>query len=484
MTASVQQKSTLDGLPKQFVSAMRTLFDLMDDKQSGFVKFQDIENRWQEGRAVGDSAAASGGLPNGVIDSLRKVTPPNGLLSFERFCAGLRICLLRHDPSRRIESRTKLSKTQGAPSAASRPASVPLPERDNNVSRTVAAKPLQKVLQPSISTERLPVGVLSPHQQSRMVRPSNTATVRPNNVNLVQQRAVSMPHLQQTSSKSYQQQKREESIKDLTGCKNDQKLTPALNRAKVALALERWRMMKSYHQNDESQSKDNSKENVQSTQIRPSASYPKLRNTSSDGDNGVSLRIHERGPAAKKASRRREPRRHTVSNGIDYNMIKRLKLLEQEKDILLQGLDAVERARNWYIQQITAVSDRLEQVSKWDTPHSEYSMDAHHERLNFQMTRIFEVNQHLNALMESSEKGFPIHMNLAVHQRPFFEKNQKNSSQTTIQRLKEQNHSLTEEIGKKSEIIAQLEAEKSALIRELFQSRAQQKKDSNDTTLW
>lgn len=38
-------------------------------------------------------------------------------------------------------------------------------------------------------------------------------------------------------------------------------------------------------------------------------------------DSGVSLRPQDRGPAAKKASRRREPRRHTVSNGIDYNMV-------------------------------------------------------------------------------------------------------------------------------------------------------------------
>jgi hypothetical protein len=29
----------LDGLPKQFVVAMRTLFDIMDDKQTGFVRF-------------------------------------------------------------------------------------------------------------------------------------------------------------------------------------------------------------------------------------------------------------------------------------------------------------------------------------------------------------------------------------------------------------------------------------------------------------
>jgi hypothetical protein len=33
------QSTTLDGLPKQFVVAMRTLFDIMDDKRMGYVKF-------------------------------------------------------------------------------------------------------------------------------------------------------------------------------------------------------------------------------------------------------------------------------------------------------------------------------------------------------------------------------------------------------------------------------------------------------------
>jgi hypothetical protein len=33
------QSATLDGLPKQFVVAMRTLFDIMDDKRTGYVKF-------------------------------------------------------------------------------------------------------------------------------------------------------------------------------------------------------------------------------------------------------------------------------------------------------------------------------------------------------------------------------------------------------------------------------------------------------------
>jgi hypothetical protein len=50
--------------------------------------YLDLESFWsEEGLA---------GLPRGVLESLRKVTSPNGLLSFERFCAGLKICLLRY----------------------------------------------------------------------------------------------------------------------------------------------------------------------------------------------------------------------------------------------------------------------------------------------------------------------------------------------------------------------------------------------------
>lgn len=37
----------------------------------------------------------------------------------------------------------------------------------------------------------------------------------------------------------------------------------------------------------------------------------------------------------KPAARRREPRRHTLQNGIDYNMLKRMKQIEQEKEVSL-----------------------------------------------------------------------------------------------------------------------------------------------------
>lgn len=85
--------NTLEGLPKQFITAMRTLFDIMDDKHTGYVDIADIENRWQEDDAKG--------LPKGVIDSLRKVTPTNGMLTFERFCSGLKMCLIRNQVERK-----------------------------------------------------------------------------------------------------------------------------------------------------------------------------------------------------------------------------------------------------------------------------------------------------------------------------------------------------------------------------------------------
>lgn len=151
MTSPVQS-STLDSLPKQFVSAMRTLFDIMDDKRTGYVNFSDIENRWQDD--------GSKGLPKGVIESLRKVTPPNGMLSFERFCAGLKICLLRNQVEQRNQSPLKQRQSDVGVQSNNRPPSAPLLDLDGP---------------PKVSWQ-------------------NTAAVRPNNA-ISQQRTLSMPQL-------------------------------------------------------------------------------------------------------------------------------------------------------------------------------------------------------------------------------------------------------------------------------------------------
>lgn len=75
--------------------------------------------------------------------------------------------------------------------------------------------------------------------------------------------------------------------------------------------------------------------------------------------NGTNQQRHTGDGQQKINPKRRDPRRHTLQNGIDYNMLKRLKQIELEKDILMQGLNTVETARSWYAKQISAVDEKL-----------------------------------------------------------------------------------------------------------------------------
>ena len=200
--------------------------------------------------------------------------------------------------------------------------------------------------------------------------------------------------------------------------------------------------------------------------------------TTNGGTTNVSVR--------NRHGKRREARRHTVSSGIDINTIKRLQQYEQEKEILLQGLEMIERGRDWYIKSINAIQNKIRFIGQTMVNPGDYSLDANQERINFQAARILTVNQHLAALMDNS-RGFPVHMNLALRPiltnpqgRVQFDNRPEALTNVTVQRLKEQNRLLTEEVSMKSEKITILEREKSALIRELFQSRSNPTQKSSD----
>lgn len=106
-TAKMQPKDaeySTDGLPKAFLHSLRTLFDILDDGGRGYVHISEIESRWQ--------GADTRDLPGGVLPCLRRVTPPHGCLTFERFVAGLRYSMLNPENSSHFKAQAAVHPQQ------------------------------------------------------------------------------------------------------------------------------------------------------------------------------------------------------------------------------------------------------------------------------------------------------------------------------------------------------------------------------------
>lgn len=89
--AENSSQSTYHGLPIKFVKALKKLFDIFDTTKCGLVRVVDIESRIND-----EEFDEELDRPQDLIDSLRKVTSPNGLINFSNFCAAINICLLKN----------------------------------------------------------------------------------------------------------------------------------------------------------------------------------------------------------------------------------------------------------------------------------------------------------------------------------------------------------------------------------------------------
>uniref|UniRef100_A0A669QBG3 Suppressor APC domain containing 2 n=1 Tax=Phasianus colchicus TaxID=9054 RepID=A0A669QBG3_PHACC len=119
----------------------------------------------------------------------------------------------------------------------------------------------------------------------------------------------------------------------------------------------------------------------------------------SQGDGGHAgpgdVRRHQRGRA--------EHRRHTIANGVDFGMLKHMKELEQEKDFLLQGLEMVERAREWYHQHIHFMQERQRLLGKNKTS-TDFLPDGSQSHLGHLIPKLQEVNRCLGDLLSAVGK--------------------------------------------------------------------------------
>nr|XP_060615397.1 suppressor APC domain-containing protein 2-like isoform X2 [Anolis sagrei ordinatus] len=124
----------------------------------------------------------------------------------------------------------------------------------------------------------------------------------------------------------------------------------------------------------------------------------------------------------------KEPRRHTISNAMEYDMLKRMQELERERDALLHGLEMVDRVRDWFQHHLLEAQRR---------------------------------QKHMGAeAPDAPSSGLGV-----------YPPGKKEFHQQAVTVLKEQNHLLIKEVSEKSDRIAQLEQEKAALYKQLKESR-------------
>lgn len=291
------QSSKVNELPTSFVNAMRTLFRIMDDENSGFVKYSDIEERWQDD--------GTQGLPRGVLESLKKVTPPNGLLTFERFCAGLKVCLLQ------IQN----NKSTGGD----------MKNRDS---------------QPINRPPSAPILITDSQSKSPWTSP-NTAAIRPNNA-ISQQRTFSMPQLIG---------ERKEPIRQIPLDSIDNKSVPDskllkqfgppkpprtgaamegrsmssdrnFDKSEIRTALQNWQVGVMMNEDKCIDKKQQLSGVNYSVDTRALVRQQKVM--MNDGNKAIIDAQNNQLAHKKTVTRRREPRRHTLQNGIDYNMVKNI----------------------------------------------------------------------------------------------------------------------------------------------------------------
>ncbi|XP_056259653.1 suppressor APC domain-containing protein 2 isoform X1 [Seriola aureovittata] len=429
-TAKMQPKETeysTDGLPKAFLHSLRTLFDILDDGGRGYVHISEIESRWQ--------GADTQDLPGGVLGCLRRVTPPHGCLTFERFVAGLRYSMLNPENSSHFKAQAAVHPQQ-APKQSQKPA------------------PLSTC---SVGT-----------RVENKVRPLGSSNV---------------PNIQQHRASSLQSRARQEEGPGYTAC-GPARYSAGFERS--GRSLERipgapeggCYRTDSGHATKPTQPQQSRVRSIESLALESpqlqgqsvaKSGLPRSQSESATGFTGGSRR-HGRS--------REEQRRHTISNGVDYGMLKQMKELEQEKDSLLAGLEVVERARDWYQGQIHNVTERQRQVGQ-SSHCTDFFTETNQSRMNVLIPKLQEVNHCLNDLIScTGMQSFPSSgaqtAALSANSQP-----PPPAPPQAIQRLKDQNRLLTQEVTEKSERIAQLEQEKSALIKQLFEARARSAQDTS-----
>lgn len=207
-----------------------------------------------------------------------------------------------------------------------------------------------------------------------------------------------------------------------------------------------------------------------------------LERSPSTDTGAVACRVWELGVGdARRGPRARgERRRHTITNGVDCDLLKQMKELEQEQEVLLQGLEMMARGREWYQQQLQRVQERQRRLGQ-SRASADFGAEGSPRLLGQLLPKVQEVARCLGELLAAACAGRALASSSVGPLGPVAAPASPSApgwQQQTILMLKEQNRLLTQEVTDKSERITQLEQEKSALIKQLFEARALTQQDA------
>ncbi|KAJ8414087.1 hypothetical protein AAFF_G00066850 [Aldrovandia affinis] len=443
MQATETERST-DGIPRTFLNSLRTLFDILDDGKKGYVHILEIESRWR--------GADTRDLPGGVLQCLRRVAPSHGRLTFDRFVSGLRHSMLNPDNghvniqcgSRRQHRLYHASRQKQGQLPPQRPHGAVF---DCAVSSPVVGNKVRPLAPSNGSNAHHNRTLATGYPASRKLRESSPFSISTN--------AVAACPLRYNNGG-----------RERTGRSLDRISTVPESGPHGADSV---RTGKCRQQRTRGRSAESHRRVSPQLQKTSSVDYGWLPRSQSETSTGLAgVRHQGRG--------RDERRRSTVTNAVDYETLKRMKELEQEKDTLLAGLEAVERAREWYQNQIQCVTERQRHVGR-----SNHCMDflsqPSQTRLNILIPKLEEVNHCLSDLLSCSGTPLLSPGGPPLSVPPYSPPPPAVAPQGCLI-LKEQNRLLTQEVTEKSERITQLQQEKSALIKQLFQTHAHSAGDS------
>lgn len=180
---------------------------------------------------------------------------------------------------------------------------------------------------------------------------------------------------------------------------------------------------------------------------------------------------------------RRNARRHTVTTGIDYNTIKYMKQLEDQKKLLVHGLESIDSAKMWFQNRLHAINKKQDQlnlkINKGNVGRSTSTENICNKEINgkdlYHADNIVETERQMKSLMNTLSQ---LQQLLNDASNPGVNCDKTEEQKITMNTLREHNQLLTREVSEKSDQVSQLQKEKSALVRQLFQARAELQQSS------